>query len=195
MARAVMAPQGELAGLRGEAPTALRAVFSGVQYGRASGIVTVARWINSPDEHYQHGGIVVHEARARQKFRLLAFGLGDVCNRRQSRSSPATFLRAPHCRLSLFGKRSAADPAEKCWHHFGGMLPDHVHLCVKTFQRGLPISAVIMNQVKGRFLENISFRQPTRPVFQDDHPFRWQEGYGVFSVGQSNQVGHVPCLY
>ncbi len=60
----------------------------------------------------------------------------------------------------------------------GGM-PDHVHLCVK-----LPASLAVsklLNQVKGvsshLVHDNISL----------DLPFRWQEGYAVFSVGR-NQV-------
>ncbi len=63
----------------------------------------------------------------------------------------------------------------------GGM-PDHVHLCVE-----LPTSLAVsklMNQVKG---VSSHFVHDQLSV---DLPFRWQEGYAVFSVG-SNQVKFV----
>ena len=63
----------------------------------------------------------------------------------------------------------------------GGM-PDHVHLCVKP---PTPLAiAKLMNQVKGVSSHFVHDQLPDRLAF------RWQEGYGVISVG-SNQVSSV----
>ena len=61
-------------------------------------------------------------------------------------------------------------------------MPDHVHMCVR-----LPTSLTIarlMNQVKGVSSHFVHGQLP------DCMAFRWQEGYGVFSVGP-NQVSSV----
>ncbi|HZT44304.1 MAG TPA: IS200/IS605 family transposase [Chthonomonadaceae bacterium] len=61
----------------------------------------------------------------------------------------------------------------------GGM-PDHVHLVVKIPTR-LSI-ARLMNQIKGVSSHCVHEQLPGHEAF------RWQEGYGVFSMGL-NQVG------
>ena len=63
----------------------------------------------------------------------------------------------------------------------GGM-PDHVHLCVKI-SPSLSI-AHLMNYVKGVSSHFVHDQLP------GDLPFRWQEGYGVFSISP-NQVSRV----
>lgn len=60
-----------------------------------------------------------------------------------------------------------------------GVMPDHVHLCVKIPTR-LAI-ARLMNQVKGVSSHFVHDQLPNQEAF------RWQGGYGVFSVGP-NQV-------